>query len=397
MTIKSQSLPRRDDRQNVKRCRTRILTALLVLVNLCVTSCGKAADAVSMQGVTPVYSEEADAGAKAADVGEISNAYSVAITVTGGTGKATIKSPVEVSETGGKLTAKLVWTSKNYDYMIVNGIKYVDENPDGESTFHVVIDNLDPLTVTADTTAMSTPHEIEYVITFGEVVENGMADGEDAAVKQTDGAGAGTTDKAAVAKSLEAAGLSLTESVDLQYASCFTIDRYGDYDLLSVPNSGDYLLIPEGGMIPQGLPAHVVLLQKPLDHTYLVSTSAMDLIRTCGALDFVKLSGTTAGDWYIPEAKAAMENGSILYAGKYRSPDYELLLESGCDLAIENTMIYHEPAVKEKLTELSIPVFVETSSYEAHPLGRLEWIKLYGVLFGKEAERLRRGLKRQRS
>lgn len=50
-------------------------------------------------------------------------------------------------------------------------------------------------------------------------------------------------------------------------------------------------------------------------------------------------------------------------------------------MAIENTMIYHTPEVKEKLEELGIPVLVEKSSYESHPLGRLEWIKLYGVLY----------------
>ena len=82
----------------------------------------------------------------------------------------------------------------------------------------------------------------------------------------------------------------------------------------------------------------------------------------------------------------AMESGSLTYAGKYSAPDYELLLNSGCDLAIENTMINHNPEVKEKLEELGIPVLVEMSSYESHPLGRLEWIKLFGVLLGKEDE-----------
>ena len=75
-----------------------------------------------------------------------------------------------------------------------------------------------------------------------------------------------------------------------------------------------------------------------------------------------------------------------LYAGKYSAPDYEMILEQNCDLAMENTMIYHNPEVKEQLENLGIPVMVEHSSYEAHPLGRLEWIKLYGVLLGKETE-----------
>ncbi|MBR6390655.1 MAG: ABC transporter substrate-binding protein, partial [Lachnospiraceae bacterium] len=77
-------------------------------------------------------------------------------------------------------------------------------------------------------------------------------------------------------------------------------------------------------------------------------------------------------------------SGDIVYAGKYKAPDYEMIMGQGCDLAVENTMIYHEPAVKEKLEELGIPVVVEMSSYEEHPLGRLEWIRFYGTLFGTE-------------
>ena len=82
----------------------------------------------------------------------------------------------------------------------------------------------------------------------------------------------------------------------------------------------------------------------------------------------------------------AMADGSLVYAGKYSAPDYEQLLQGGCTFAIENTMITHNPEVKEKLEELGIRVMVERSSYEKHPLGRLEWIKLFGVLFGKQQQ-----------
>ena len=90
--------------------------------------------------------------------------------------------------------------------------------------------------------------------------------------------------------------------------------------------------------------------------------------------------------WYIDEAKQALEDGSIVFAGKYSAPDYELILSKNCDLALESTMIYHNPEVKEKLEEFGIPVLVEHSSYESHPLGRTEWVKLYGVLLDKEEE-----------
>lgn len=79
-----------------------------------------------------------------------------------------------------------------------------------------------------------------------------------------------------------------------------------------------------------------------------------------------------------------MANGDMIYAGKYSKPDYELLVSEGCTLAIENRMISHSPEVIEKLEDFGIPVMIEYSSYESHPLGRVEWIKFFGALLGKE-------------
>lgn len=73
-----------------------------------------------------------------------------------------------------------------------------------------------------------------------------------------------------------------------------------------------------------------------------------------------------------------MEDGSIVFAGKYSEPDYELLVNSGCNLAIESTMILHTPKVQEMIEQMGIPVFTDRSSYENHPLGRTEWIKSLG-------------------
>ena len=89
---------------------------------------------------------------------------------------------------------------------------------------------------------------------------------------------------------------------------------------------------------------------------------------------------------FMDEARAAMEAGRMVYAGKYSAPDYELIKTSGCGLALESTMIYHNPEVKEQLERLGVPVLVERSSYESHPLGRMEWVKLYGALLNRELE-----------
>lgn len=181
--------------------------------------------------------------------------------------------------------------------------------------------------------------------------------------------------------------LAQTGKLELEYADQFSVDYYeGDYALVSIADGSTYLVNPEGAQVPQGLPEGTVVLQQPLDSIYLVATSAMDLFRQLDGIGNITLSGLNAEGWYIEEAKAAMEAGEMVYAGKYNAPDYETILALGCDLAIESTMIYHNPEVKEQLEGFQIPVLVERSSYESHPLGRVEWLKLYGVLLDKEEE-----------
>ena len=130
----------------------------------------------------------------------------------------------------------------------------------------------------------------------------------------------------------------------------------------------------------------ITVLQAPLDNLYVAATSSMALFDAAGAISRVKLTGTDAKGWYIDAPRQALENGSMVYAGKYSTPDYELLTVSGCDLAVESMMILHTPEVKEKLEELGIPVFIDTSSSETHPMGRTEWVRLYGILTGHEKE-----------
>lgn len=182
-------------------------------------------------------------------------------------------------------------------------------------------------------------------------------------------------------------GLHVEHSMELQYASQFSVDYcQGGYKKISIGSDHEYLVIPEGAQIPDGVPEDVTVLQQPLDRIYLVATSAMDLFRALDAVDTITLSGTDASGWYIPEARQAMEAGQMTYAGKYSAPDYELILSQGCDLAVESTMIYHTPEVNEQLERFGIPVLVERSSYESHPLGRVEWLKLYGALLNEEKQ-----------
>ena len=180
--------------------------------------------------------------------------------------------------------------------------------------------------------------------------------------------------------------LVFSHHYQLDYAQQFTADCYeGGYTMVSIPDSGQkFLVVPQDAAEADSLPADVTVLRQPVENIYLVSTSVMDLILHLDALDSVTLSGTKAEGWYLPEAKQAMEEGRIAYAGKYSAPDYEQILAANCSLAIQNTMILHTPEVKEQLEHFGIPVLVERSSYESGPLERMEWIKLYGILLGKE-------------
>lgn len=179
--------------------------------------------------------------------------------------------------------------------------------------------------------------------------------------------------------------LQYESSMELSYAEQFAVDYYRDgYALISAADGGRYLIVPEGREAPEDLEADIAVLKQPLHNIYLVASAAMDMVCELDALDSIRFSGQQADGWCIEEARAEMEAGNILYAGKYSMPDYELIVSEGCSLAIENNMISHSPEVIEKLESFGIPVLIDLSSYENHPLGRVEWIKLYGVLLNRE-------------
>ena len=93
--------------------------------------------------------------------------YTIELTMEGGSGRASIQSPAQLAIADGAATAILEWSSPNYDYMLVNSEKYLPVNTEGNSVFEVPVEALDvPLTMIGDTVAMSTPHEVEYTVTF---------------------------------------------------------------------------------------------------------------------------------------------------------------------------------------------------------------------------------------
>ena len=110
----------------------------------------------------------------------------------------------------------------------------------------------------------------------------------------------------------EIPGLTFQSEMQNEFAECFHIYYYNDdYTLIDVPDSGQFLLVPEGKSAPDGLDEDIVVLQKPLDNIYLAATSAMSLFSSLDALDDIKFSSLQASGWYVDAAKQAMENGVL--------------------------------------------------------------------------------------
>ncbi len=185
----------------------------------------------------------------------------------------------------------------------------------------------------------------------------------------------------------EIPGLHFMEKTSFQYADQVEIFRYeGGARLIDVHNSARYLVLPEDQEEIQCPDPEIITIRRPENSVYMAATAVMALVDSIDALDTIGFSSLTADGWYVENARKAMEDGSILFAGKYSQPDYELLVQNNCSLAVESTMILHSPKVKEMLENLGIPVFIDRSSYETHPLGRTEWVKVYGALLGREEE-----------
>ena len=373
-------------------------------------------------------------GRTAEDLALADGSYTADISLYGGSGRARLRTPAPVLVRDGKLYVTVVFESPNYDYIIVGGEKYLpltEADAAGAglvspetSVFQVPFPYFDHAFVAhADTTAMSEPHEIEYhlLLSSDSLSEEGIfvsANSSDISEKTPtpkDSSNhtkspAGSSENAGAAKSSSPntnssagsfqssihlpdsselpsllKGKTPTEQMSLAFAKGFALWKYpGDIDLLLI-GEDRYLLLPKDYNLTEA-PEGYICLQKPLERTYLASSSAMDFFLRLDAADCLRATSTRAQDWTHPEVQALLANGSLLYVGKYSAPDYELLLTENVTVAIENTMILHAPKVREQLVHLGIPVLVERSSYEEHPLGRLEWIRLFGRLTGREAE-----------
>ena len=122
----------------------------------------------SSENASDNFNEEAHTPADPISLDRKDGDYSIELTLTGGSGKASVVSPCILTVKDGKAYAELIWSSSNYDYMIAAGETYLNESEEGAaSQFHIPITKMDEeMSVIADTTAMGTPHEVNYAITF---------------------------------------------------------------------------------------------------------------------------------------------------------------------------------------------------------------------------------------
>ena len=346
-----------------------------------------------------------------------------AVTLEGGSGKASVESPCPVMDRSGDLFAVITWSSSHYDFMVVNGEKLLPVNTEGNSTFEIPLKSEEApsgssdsaasdtgrttslpadcaMEVQADTTAMSTPHLVDYTLSFrffetreeaenagGTKQESASADKAQDETENAIETQEEVSSSAEIKEAPQLSGLQYLSQDENEYAQGFVIYRYeNDYAVLAAGDGRCYLIIPEGGQVPDSPDNELIILQKPLDRIYLAASAAMCQFDEIGAVDNVILSGLEKDGWYIEAAREAMEKGTLKYGGKYSTPDYEMIVASGVNLAIESTMIHHTPKVQEKLEKLGIPVLIDRSSYESEPLGRAEWVKVYGLLTGREEE-----------
>ena len=419
--------------------------------------------------------------------------YWIRVSMTGGSGRASISSPTGFYVKDGQATADIHWSSASYDYMKLDGVRYeAFTDTAGHSAMTIPVSALNTaIPVLADTTAMSKPYEIEYQLSFDGSALLPMADAsmaeahplpsdevnrtmQSATTQVTDAetsgsaGGSGNRTTALAETSTKTAGASGTvgessvhwsaapEIDGLRFVSSekndvaeyFRLSVYEDasgakYQLLETAGGlHRYLIAPEDPQAAdksseiaepkasaqadseknssekkaaksgskqgvdqknghftaraseensankekKGDALELTVLQQPLTTTYVAASAVMAPLCDLGAVSQIRFSGLREEGWYVDEARTAMKAGSMLFAGRYSEPDYETLLREGCDLALESTMIYRSPEVIEKLSALGIPVYIDYSSYEPHVLGRLEWIRVYGALFGHEEE-----------
>ena len=155
------------------------------------------------------------------------------------------------------------------------------------------------------------------------------------------------------------------------------------YCMIIINGTDYYMLNGSGYSIPTDIKDKVRVLDVPLNNIDLVSHSTVDFFDCLDALECVSFTSINTKNSQNEKITRLLNEDKIKYAGKYSAPDFEMLINNQCSLVIENTMITHTPDIINRLSDVNIPVMIDYSSHERDLLGRMEWIKLYGLLCNK--------------
>ncbi len=302
---------------------------------------------------------------------------------SGGTGRVSISCD-KITIKNGQAYATIVFSSGSYSYIKANGNIYYGTNTGSTSTFVIPVQLNKNNTIIGMTTAMSTAHEITYNIFIYLAAAGSGEQGEALNNQKLD-------QKAPVIM-----GLTYEEEIEMEYTKYVKLYRYeNDIMLLEIDMKKDterevleeetdnlyegnvvkYLIVPEDVEIPAGLDKNVIIIQRPLEKAYIADEDILELLKE---------------DFEIDE--------ELLMEGDVEDPDYKEIVKNKCNLAVLPSSVLEvekdskdKKEEKEQLLDLSerfatlqIPVFVDRMADEEQEEAKLEWLKVYGVLFDCE-------------
>lgn len=179
--------------------------------------------------------------------------------------------------------------------------------------------------------------------------------------------------------------LVFDHKMELKYATRFSVDYYkGGYKLAKIGDDTTLLIVPEGMSVPAEAPEGAMILQQPVTNILVSSAPTTALINAIGALDAITMTTSDTNSWYIQNVKDALASGAMTYIGSYKTPDYEQITAADVKFAIFSSMLTED--VEAQLQQLGVQILLDRAAEEAHPLARVEWMKLYGAIFNKESE-----------
>lgn len=302
---------------------------------------------------------------------------------SGGTGRVSISCD-KITIKNGQAYATIVFSSGSYSYIKANGNIYYGTNTGSTSTFVIPVQLNKNNTIIGMTTAMSTAHEITYNIFIYLAAAGSGEQGEALNNQKLD-------QKAPVIM-----GLTYEEEIEMEYTKYVKLYRYeNDIMLLEIDMKKDterevleeetdnlyegnvvkYLIVPEDVEIPAGLDKNVIIIQRPLEKAYIADEDILELLKE---------------DFEVDE--------ELLMEGDVEDPDYKEIVKNKCNLAVLPSSVLEvekdskdKKEEKEQLLDLSerfatlqIPVFVDRMADEEQEEAKLEWLKVYGVLFDCE-------------